>query len=290
MKLITKVAEMQQLAKEIKASGQSIGYVATMGFLHEGHLQLVQQAKKNDDIVVMSIFVNPLQFGPNEDFDRYPRDIDRDKQLACEHGVDILFYPSVSEMYPHEQTTVIHVKKRVNVLCGKSRPGHFDGVATVVTKFFNLIMPDHVYFGMKDAQQVAVIDALISDLNIPTTLVPCPTVREKDGLAKSSRNVHLTAKERKEAPLLYQCLLKAQEKIEAGERRPDYIRNTIIAQISESVSGKIDYVEILSYPNLTPLEEISGRVIIAIAVQFSNARLIDNLTWNVGEGTPCTER
>ena len=290
MKIITNVQKMQQLAKQLKADNQSIGFVATMGFLHEGHLKLVNEAKKNDDIVVMSIFVNPTQFGEYEDFDRYPRDFERDKRLAEENGVDILFYPSVTEMYPDELTTEIRVKKRVNVLCGASRPGHFDGVATVLIKLFHIVLPDRAYFGMKDAQQVAVIDGFVNDYQFPVEIVACPTVREKDGLAKSSRNVNLTPDERKEAPLLYQHLLEAKRLIEEGERNPGRVRETVYTSLSRSISGKIDYLEILSYPALTPLDTIAGKIIVAVAVQYSHARLIDNITWTVGEGNKCTEQ
>ncbi|PWA12343.1 pantoate--beta-alanine ligase [Pueribacillus theae] len=284
MIVVQTVKEMQELSKKYKIAGKSIGYVATMGFLHEGHLELVKRAREKDHIVVMSIFVNPTQFGPNEDFDQYPRDFERDRQLAQEHGVDILFYPSVSEMYPFEQTTEIHVVRRTDVLCGKSRPGHFEGVATVLFKLFHIVMPDNVYFGLKDAQQVAVIDGFLKDYFFPINLIPCPTVREEDGLAKSSRNVNLTAEERKEAPILYQSLREAKKMSEDGEYDADKILRFIYNKIEQSISGKIDYVEILSYPDLKPIKRLNGQVIIAIAVRYSKVRLIDNIIWTIGGG------
>lgn len=290
MIVVKSVKEMQQLSKKFKSKDNSIGYVATMGFLHEGHLSLVNEAKKNDDIVVMSIFVNPTQFGPNEDFDSYPRDFERDRQLAEEHGVDVLFYPSVSEMYPSELTSEIHVVKRANVLCGESRPGHFDGVATVLFKFFHIILPDHVYFGMKDAQQVAVIEGFLNDYFFPLNLVACPTEREHDGLAKSSRNVKLTKKEREEAPVIYELLQEAKTLVANGERDTEHLRKTIYNKLSSAITGKIDYVEILTYPDLTTSDSIAGQMILAVAVRYSKVRLIDNIILTVKEENECIER
>ncbi|MCL6588307.1 MAG: pantoate--beta-alanine ligase, partial [Anoxybacillus sp.] len=227
MKMITTIAEMQQTMQTYRMQGKTIGFVPTMGYLHEGHVALMEAARKENDIVVLSIFVNPLQFGPNEDFDRYPRDIARDEKIAKEAGVDVLFYPSVAEMYPHPLRVKVVVTERVDVLCGKSRPGHFDGVATVLTKLFHIVMPTRAYFGMKDAQQVAVVDGLIRDFHFPIELVPVPTVREADGLAKSSRNVYLSEKERKEAPALSAALQKAKAAIENGLRDPQAVRALI---------------------------------------------------------------
>lgn len=283
MIIIENIQEMQALAKKNKIMQKTIGFVPTMGSLHEGHLSLVKEAKKNNDLIVMSIFVNPTQFGPNEDFESYPRNFEQDKELAKEHGVDILFYPSTSEMYPSELTTEIHVMKRTNVLCGSSRPGHFDGVATVLFKLFHIVLPDDVYFGMKDAQQIAVIDGFLNDYNFPINLISCPTIREADGLAKSSRNVNLTSKERQEAPRLYHCIKRATELTDKGERHTEKIRNLIYDKLSSSISGKIDYLEILTYPNLTPVNTLSGKVIIAVAVRYSNVRLIDNIIWSIKE-------
>ncbi|MDH2879370.1 pantoate--beta-alanine ligase [Bacillus cytotoxicus] len=281
MKVITTVKDMQQIAGELRASGKEIGFVPTMGYLHEGHATLLRQAKKENDIVILSVFVNPLQFGPDEDFDRYPRDIKRDERVAKEAGVDYLFYPSVDEMYPAEQTTKIEVVKRTNVLCGKRRLVHFAGVATVLMKLFHITMPTRAYFGMKDAQQVAVVEGIVSDFHIPVTIVPVEIVREADGLAKSSRNVYLSEQERKEAPHLYRSLCIAKQKIEEGERHPRNITTVVKEYIEANTNGIVDYVDIYAYPALTPLEIIKGRIILAIAVQFKNARLIDNITLTV---------
>ncbi len=277
MKIIRTVEEMSNISGQCLQNNQTIGFVPTMGYLHEGHLTLMRRAKEENNIVVASVFVNPLQFGPNEDYAAYPRDLQRDERLAKSVGVDYLFCPTVQEMYPDEMTVEIKVKKRVDVLCGRKRVGHFDGVATVLVKLFSIIRPHHVYFGLKDAQQVAVIDGLIKDLNLPITLRPVETVREEDGLAKSSRNVNLTEAERQEAPFLYQSLVEVKERIFAGERDPDVIIAGIKQFLQNKVNGTIDYVEIYSYPELKPQTRLTGKIIIATAVQLSKARLIDNI-------------
>ncbi|MBJ8031320.1 pantoate--beta-alanine ligase [Bacillus cereus group sp. N21] len=281
MKIVTTVQEMQQIASEIRASGRDSGFVPTMGYLHEGHATLLRQAREENEVVILSVFVNPLQFGPNEDLDRYPRDIERDEKVAKEAGVDYLFYPSVEEMYPAEQTTKVAVIKRTDVLCGKQRPIHFAGVATVLMKLFNITMPKRAYFGMKDAQQVAVIQGFVRDFNIPITIVPVDIVREEDGLARSSRNVYLSEKEREEAPHLYQSLCIAKKRIEAGERNPQIITRLVKEYIEENIQGIVDYADLYAYPTLTEVETIGGRIILAIAVKFDNARLIDNITLTV---------
>ncbi|MCA1030486.1 pantoate--beta-alanine ligase [Bacillus timonensis] len=278
MNIVQSVEEMQQIMQDLRGKGKSIGFVPTMGFLHEGHLQLLRNCKAENEISVLSIFVNPLQFGPNEDFDSYPRDIERDEALARNAGVDILFYPSKDEMYKNNMSTRITVVDRVDVLCGEKRKGHFDGVATVLIKLFNIVTPHKAYFGMKDAQQVAVVDGLIKDFNIPVELVPVETIREEDGLAKSSRNVYLSNLERKEAPHLYQSLMCGKQAIEDGERSVGIIKQAVSKHILEHTSGKIDYVEVLSYPELEQINEIQEKVIIALAVKFTKARLIDNIT------------
>lgn len=276
MRVITTIKEMQELILKQKSQGKSIGFVPTMGFLHEGHLTLLNRARQENDIVVLSIFVNPLQFGPKEDYAEYPRDFERDRALAESEMVDFLFYPSVEEMYPTDLSVKVTVQERTDVLCGNSRPGHFDGVATVITKFFNIIMPTRAYFGKKDAQQVAVIEGLISDFNIPVILVAVDIVRENDGLAKSSRNVNLMPKERQEAPVLYQSLQSAATAIDKGERDPIKLIDMIREVIGNESSGVIDYVQIYSYPQLKPLEKLEGTIIIALAVKFTKVRLIDN--------------
>jgi pantoate--beta-alanine ligase len=280
MKVIKSLQEMQQTILNEKKKGHTVGFVPTMGFLHEGHLSLVERAKKENDLVVMSIFVNPLQFGPNEDFDRYPRNFERDHELAEKHGVDFLFYPSVKEMYPREMTTEMRVKARVDVLCGKHRPGHFDGVATVVMKLFQIILPTKAYFGMKDAQQVAVIDGLITDYHLPIELVPCPIMREEDGLAKSSRNVNLSDAERMEASNIYKALQMGKELANSGEHQSETIKQNILNYLSATISGEVEYLEILSYPQLAAVSEIKSQIIIAVAVKYSTTRLIDNVIIN----------
>lgn len=281
MKTFTSADDLQQVLREEKSNQKSIGYVATMGFLHEGHATLLEKARKENDIVALSIFVNPLQFGPNEDFETYPRDRERDENIASNAGVDYLFYPTVQEMYGEEPSVKVVVQSRTDCLCGRQRPGHFDGVATVLTKFFNIILPDRAYFGKKDAQQVAVIDGLIQDFNFPIQLVAVDTVREEDGLAKSSRNVYLSDQERKEAKELYQSLLKAKEAVESGERNPSCVTAMVREHIEDHTNGVIDYIEVYQYPELKPLEKLSGNIIIAIAVKFKHARLIDNITLNI---------
>ena len=278
MKVITTAKEMNETTQQLKVSGITIGYVPTMGFLHEGHLSLINKARADNEIVILSIFVNPLQFGPNEDFDRYPRDIERDEKLAKENGVDYLFYPSRDEMYDGEASIQVKVVNRVDVLCGKQRFGHFDGVATVLIKLFNIIQPKRAYFGMKDAQQVAVVDSVIHDFNFPIELIPVETIREEDGLAKSSRNIYLNETERQEAPVLYESLLLAKSTIVSGIDNVNFIERLIEERITNHTSGEIDYISILSYPELKPIQTISGKVIIALAVKFTNARLIDNIT------------
>ncbi|QGQ46664.1 pantoate--beta-alanine ligase [Metabacillus sediminilitoris] len=281
MNVITTKKELRQKITEYKNKNVTIGFVPTMGFLHEGHLKLLDEARKANDIVVLSVFVNPLQFGPNEDFDSYPRNIKRDEELAKLAGVDLLFSPSVNEMYPNKPSYTVTVTSRVHVLCGRSREGHFDGVATILTKLFNLIEPNRAYFGMKDAQQVAVIDGLINEFEFPVQLEAVETIREEDGLAKSSRNVYLSEKERKQAPSIYKSLLAAKQLILQGERNKTKINHLITHIINEETDGNIDYVETLSYPDLEEVEIISGKCIIAVAVKFTGARLIDNITIEV---------
>ncbi|HAQ07348.1 MAG TPA: pantoate--beta-alanine ligase [Bacillus bacterium] len=281
MKIITTIAEMQQYMLKLKAAGNTIGYVPTMGFLHEGHITLLNKARQENQVVVLSVFVNPLQFGPSEDLDAYPRDFERDRKIAEKEGADVVFFPSVSEMYPTAPSVMAAVKERTNVLCGKSRPGHFDGVATVLVKLFNIIQPTRAYFGLKDAQQVAVVDGLIKDFNFPIELVPVNTIREADGLAKSSRNLYLGKEERLQAVELYKSLRLAKDAIESGERNPGHIARLIEEHINEHCNAEVDYIEIYSYPELKQLKELRGKIIIALAAKFSKARLIDNIIFEV---------
>ena len=278
MKVIRSVHELQNELSNIK--DQTIGYVPTMGFFHEGHLSLMKTAREETDFVVVSIFVNPLQFGPHEDFEQYPRDEEKDLKLAKENGVDLVFLPDVSDMYPNEASITMQVVRRTDVLCGRSRPGHFDGVVTVLTKLFHMIQPDQVYFGMKDAQQVAVVHGLITDLNFPITLVGLPTIREENGLAKSSRNVHLSEEEIFEAQWLNRALTRGFQFVVDGEKDPNIIMNKVSQTIKQQTDGKIDYVELLSYPALQEITTINEQVILAVAVQFKHARLIDNLVFD----------
>lgn len=284
MKVITTIKDMQQEMKKEKQLGHSIGFVPTMGYLHEGHATLLGAARTENEVVVLSIFVNPTQFGPNEDFDTYPRDFERDERVAKEANVDYLFYPSVEEMYKSSRSVAITVTDRVDVLCGQKRLGHFDGVATVLTKLFHIVTPDRAYFGKKDAQQVAVVDGLIEDFNFPVELRAVDTVREADGLAKSSRNVYLTEKEREEAPVLFKSLQTALQLLESGEKHVEILKQTIRKEIEQHTSGKVDYIDVYTYPELKTIKQAAGKIILALAVQFSKARLIDNVIVDVQGG------
>ncbi|MFS0645032.1 pantoate--beta-alanine ligase [Siminovitchia sp. 179-K 8D1 HS] len=281
MKIISHKREMQQMAKQLLSSGKTIGFVPTMGYLHEGHLTLAREAKRNNDIVVMSIFVNPLQFGPGEDYEAYPRDQKRDELLAEAAGVDLLFIPSVADMYDAEMSTKMTVVKRNNALCGNDRPGHFDGVVTVLAKLFHIVMPDKAYFGLKDAQQFAIVSGMVADYDFPVQLVPLETVRDSSGLAISSRNVYLSDREKEQAPSIYKSLLLAKNKIENGATNIGEIKSVVTDYLKCHTDATVDYVDILCYPELAPLEKVQGRVIIALAVKFSKARLIDNIILDV---------
>lgn len=260
-----------------KKQDKSIGFVPTMGYLHEGHMQLVKRAKAENDCVVMSVFVNPTQFGPNEDFDAYPRDEARDIATAEENHVDLLFMPSAEELYPEPLSMKPHVERRVAVLDGAERAGHFDGVVTVLMKLFHLMSPNRAYFGQKDAQQVAVVEGFVRDYFFPLTIVVVPTVREADGLAKSSRNVYLSKKERSEAPIIHQALLLGRQLIESGETNESVIVQAMTDRINSQKSHeKIAYLAIYSYPEFEAVHDWQAPLIIAAAVKYSKARLIDN--------------
>ncbi|HCF37994.1 pantoate--beta-alanine ligase [Thermosipho africanus Ob7] len=276
MKVIEKIEDMKKISKEILESKKTIGFVPTMGFLHEGHLSLVKAAKSENDITIVSIFVNPTQFGPNEDYNNYPRDLERDLSMLKDMEVDYVFVPSVEEMYPDSFSTYVEEIKLSRFLCGASRPGHFRGVCTVVTKLFNIVKPTRAYFGQKDAQQFRVLRRMVRDLNMDVELVEMPIVREPDGLALSSRNTYLNDEERKEAVRLYKSLLKAKELIESGEKDVEIIKNEMKKILTHPLL-RIDYIEIVDEENLEPVEKIDRRVIIAIAVFVGRARLIDNM-------------
>lgn len=283
LQVIETIEEMRKLLDRNDRKGKTVGFVPTMGYLHEGHLSLVQYAREENDLVVMSIFVNPAQFGPNEDYATYPRDKERDLQLAASAGVDIVFIPSVDEMYPHESGIRILPGEQKSVLCGAKRPGHFDGVLKVILKLFNIVDPDRSYFGMKDAQQLSIIESFVHDFNLRTKIVRVPIVREEDGLAKSSRNVKLSGVERKEAPAIYKALQKGAKYIEQG-KHPEEAIQMVKEMICSETTGEIDYVEILSFPDLQPIDEHSKEIIIACAVKFEKARLIDNIIMSTKEG------
>ncbi|EGQ3947429.1 pantoate--beta-alanine ligase [Staphylococcus pseudintermedius] len=274
---ITSIQEMQQLARQFHREGKSIGFVPTMGALHDGHLTMMRQSTEDNDITVVSVFVNPLQFGPNEDFDAYPRQIDEDEAMVSQIDVDYVFYPSVEEMYPGEIGTHVTVGRLAKVLEGALRPGHFDGVVTVVNKLFNIVQPDVAYFGKKDAQQLAIVEQMVRDFNHPVKIVGVDIVREADGLAKSSRNVYLTAEERQEAVHLRQSLALAQSLYDAGERESSVIINKVTQYLQTHTSGQVQEVAVYSYPELREQAHIEGRIFISLAVKFTQARLIDNI-------------
>jgi len=278
MKKIEKINEIRSILDLERKANRSIALVPTMGFLHEGHLSLIKEARQNNAIVVVSIFVNPTQFGPNEDLETYPRDIERDSKLCEQEGADYIFNPSVEEMYGEDYATYVITESDItNKLCGASREGHFKGVMSVVTKLFNIIQPDNAYFGRKDYQQVAVIKKMVRDLNIPVNIIDSPIVREADGLAMSSRNTYLSSEERKDALVLNRSLKEAKERILKGEKNKKVIREEILDKINEIPYSEIDYVEILDATTLEDIETIDRDVVIALAVKIGKPRLIDNI-------------
>lgn len=277
MKIIDNISRMSTFVKMMKKEGKSIGLVPTMGCLHDGHLSLVRTAKKHTDVVVMSIFINPIQFGVGEDFEKYPRDFKRDEELARTAVVDVIFYPSVKEMYPQDYATYINVEGLTGVLCGASRPGHFRGVTTVVAKLFGIVKPDMAYFGQKDAQQALVIKKMVEDLDMDIDIKILPIVREKDGLAMSSRNIYLSQEERACAPVLYQSLKKAELLVNQGERDPKNIIKAMEEMIRSKASARIDYISIVDTEKLKDVKVVSGEALIALAVFIGKTRLIDNI-------------
>lgn len=277
MRIIRRPAEMQAVSRKYRNKAKSIGFVPTMGALHEGHLSLIRHARKENDITVVSIFVNPAQFGPKEDFKRYPRPINKDIFLCKKEGVDIIFHPDVKMMYPGDFKTYVTVEGLSGVLCGKSRPGHFRGMATVVIKLFNIVSPDAAYFGQKDAQQTVIIKKMACDLNIPIKIKVIPTLRQKDGLALSSRNLYLSKGERADAFVLYDSLNSAKELIDSGIRDTDKIIKNMRRLICEKNTAKIDYLSIVDLDTLEPVKKITGNTLIALAVWIGKTRLIDNI-------------
>ncbi len=278
MQVFNSVNKMQEWCRDYKMQGKKIGLVPTMGYLHEGHLSLVKEAVKSCDIVVVSIFVNPIQFGVGEDFDDYPRDISRDTNLLEKENVHAVFAPSIKEMYPEGYSAFVQIEGEITrKMCGASRPGHFKGVATVVSKLFNICQPDLAFFGQKDAQQVMVIEKMVKELNFSLEIIRCPIVREQDGMAMSSRNAYLNKEQRQQALILSQALNKAEDEIINGERNIKKVRETMHELINESPQAEVDYIIICNALDLSDLQEIRGKVLIALAVKIGNIRLIDNL-------------
>ena len=278
MKIIEEVAAMKAYVKAIKDKGETICLVPTMGYLHKGHLDLMRMGRPMADHLIISIFVNPTQFGPNEDLDTYPRDMERDTRLASSVGVECIFFPGAAQMYPGGYATYVNVERITRGLCGAARPTHFRGVATVVLKLFNIIEPDLAIFGEKDYQQLAVIKRMVDDLNMNVKIVAHPTVREEDGIAMSSRNRYLNPEERKNALVLRRSLLLARDLVKAGEKNMARIRDEVVGMIANTPGSVIDYVEIVAADTLEPLDKTNCKAVMALAVKFGTTRLIDNIT------------
>lgn len=279
MKICSEIAQVRQQTGEWKKEGLSIGFVPTMGYLHEGHKSLIDAARKENDRVAVSIFVNPMQFGPNEDLASYPRDFEKDAKLCGEAGVDLIFHPKPEEMYAPDFCSYVDMNGLTGELCGKSRPVHFRGVQTVVLKLFHIVTPDRAYFGQKDAQQLAVVKRMVRDLNVGTEIIGCPIVREADGLAKSSRNTYLNEKERQAALVLSKSLRTGKALADAGEKSAAVIRQAIVEEIEKEPMARIDYVDVVDFDTITPVERLdekNGSVLVAIAVFIGKTRLIDN--------------
>lgn len=276
--VLNSIEDIKRFIKNAKSKGNTVGFVPTMGFLHAGHLSLIERAKEENDIVIVSIFVNPTQFGPNEDFETYPRDMELDTKLAREAGADVIFNPSVLEIYPGESSTWVNVEGDItSVLCGASRPTHFRGVTTVVNMLFNIVEPTKAYFGQKDAQQAAVLTKMVRDLHMNLELVICPIVRESDGLALSSRNTYLSDEERAQATILNKSLQLAVEAYLQGEKDTIKLIEIIKNSITTMPLAEIDYVSIYAYPTLSEIKTINQTAIAAVAVKFGKTRLIDNV-------------
>ncbi|MBS5597040.1 pantoate--beta-alanine ligase [Peptostreptococcus anaerobius] len=281
MKIIKNIEEIRNITKELRASGKSIGMVPTMGCLHEGHKSLIDKAVANNDIVVVSIFVNPIQFGPGEDYDKYPRDLKADASLCESAGVDYVFAPEAEQMYPDGYSTfVVPSEKMTDIMCGKSRPGHFRGVCTVLTKLFTIVGPTRAYFGEKDIQQLAIVKRMVKDFNLPLEIIGCPIIREEDGLAKSSRNMYLSPKEREAATILRKSLLSAKDMVEGGEKSPEKIYNKVIEVIKSEELARVDYVELVDFDTFDRIDTLAETNLIAMAVYIGNTRLIDNIVIN----------
>ena len=278
MEIITTIENIRSIVNQWKDKGYSIGFVPTMGYLHDGHAALIDQARKDNDKVIVSIFVNPTQFGENEDLNSYPRDINRDKSLCEAHKADIIFSPTSDEMY-HDRKAFVNIIELSDTLCGISRPIHFKGVCTVVAKLFNIIQPTNAYFGEKDAQQLAIIRKMVYDLNFPINIIGVPIVRESDGLAKSSRNTYLSSEERKAATILYKAIQMGKQTIKRGASA-DSIINTMTEIINTEPLAKIDYVSVVDANTMQPVHEITSPVLVAMAIYIGSTRLIDNFSFD----------
>lgn len=276
MKIVNTINEVREAVKAWHKQGHTVGLVPTMGYLHEGHASLIARASKENDRVVVSDFVNPIQFAPNEDLASYPRDIDRDAKVCEENGADIIFHPTPEEMYHKDFSTFVDITGPSEELCGKSRPIHFRGVCTVVSKLFLIASPDRAYFGQKDAQQLAVIKRMVRDLNFDIEIVGCPIIREADGLAKSSRNTYLSPEERKAAVILHKALEKGKELVLNGEKSAKAVIDTVTQVINSEPLAKIDYVQVVDFPNIKVVKDINGDILTAVAVYIGKTRLIDN--------------
>jgi pantoate--beta-alanine ligase len=281
MRVVKTIKAMKSLARGLKSRGRTIGFIPTMGALHEGHLSLIKRSVSQNDFTVISIFVNPAQFGPKEDFIKYPRPFTRDAIMARRAGADIIFYPSNKEMYPPGFSSSVEVVGLGDLLCGKTRPGHFKGVTTVVLKLLHIVSPTTLYLGQKDAQQAIIIGKMVEDLNLAARVVVCPTVREANGLAMSSRNQYLPAGEKKEAAVLYQSLRKAKDLILSGEKNSKEIINFVKKFIQQNSRGQIEYVACVDSKNLTGLVTIKNQCLLVLAVRFHSTRLIDNIRVNI---------
>ena len=279
MNTVKTIEEARNQVKAWKKEGYSIALVPTMGYLHEGHASLIKRAAKENEKVVVSIFVNPIQFGPNEDLASYPRDLCRDTLICEDAGADLIFAPEASEMYCLDALTNVSVMELTAGLCGSKRPGHFDGVCTVVSKLFNIVPADKAYFGEKDAQQLAVIKRMVRDLNFDIEIIGCPIVREEDGLAKSSRNTYLSSKEREAALILNKSLIKGKELLAAGEKSAELLKEIIKKQLESEILAKVDYIEVVDALSLNAVELIDKPILVAIAVFIGKTRLIDNFIW-----------
>lgn len=276
IQVINTIDELRKQIKEWKKAGLTVGLCPTMGYLHEGHASLMDAARAGNDKVVASVFVNPIQFGPNEDLATYPRDFEHDCQLLEAHGVDLVFHPEPSEMYAPDFTTFVDMNELSETLCGKTRPIHFRGVCTVIAKLLNTVTPDRIYFGQKDAQQLAVIRRMVRDLNFNLEIVGCPIIREEDGLAKSSRNTYLSPEERKAAVILHKGLTRGEELVNQGEKNANVVKAAIREVIESEPLAKIDYVEIVDFDNMKEIETLERPFLAAVAVYIGKTRLIDN--------------